>query len=731
MTTTVFLRKKLLSTMLAAVLLLLLASPPSAAAAETVAAVQGNDGVRILFNDDRTFKGNSASQDAYFEVGQGLVSAAGSYIDLFISHSNTLLSELSSLTVLVDDVPVDSIQLTTENANRTEWRVGLPDANLKAGYHKITLAAKLRSNNLICEDPDNPSSWLVVMSSSRIKLKLVPNGEPANLGNYPGPFVARGEADPIKAVLIVPDTPSKAEFAAAARLSQYLAAQTSSGRLLVPIFTESDAGEDLLASNNAIWIGGESRWKGAGVKLMTEGADAVARSSAQDSVGTDFISLTPSSWNPVLLQLVVSGSGDSLIRAADILTHSALYRQLQGTSMPIPSTVEDSLQQAPETGNPYEVSLADIGYNNLTVQNTAQGSVTVVYPIPGGWDLTDGATLRLKFTHSEAIAFHHSKATIRLNGTPVYSVELTKDTAKNGFLEVPLNPSVIGTSRSLAIEIAFQFAERADGTNSTSTSSVVSCGTSGPLGSWARIDPASTISYTPATRHTAYLQSLPFPYVVGGAWQPTTFVLERADTASLQLAMTLIGALGTGNPDTQNIDLVTTDVADWADQLQDRHVVYIGTTASMPIKLRDYAGSYAKFEETVVTAKSGAVQLLPAIQRDAAYMQLTTSPLGIDTDRRLLVLTATSTKRLSLLSTALVGDAEGDGLSGRFVAIDSQGKLYAFPDTQDAEASYEIKPSKQSRWSVSGVSVPMFGLAFVAIMVLAFLALWFNRRKQD
>lgn len=725
MLTTISIRKKLIPALLAAVLLFLSFGSPSGAAAETTAAAQYNDGVRNLFNDDRTFRGNNASQDAYFEIGQGLVSAAGSYIDLFISHSPTLLPELSSLTVLVDDVPAGSMKLTADNASRTEWRVGLPDANLGAGYHKITLAAKLRSNSLICEDPENPSSWMVVMSASRIKLKLVPSGETTDLGAYPAPFIERGEANPVKAVLIVPDAATQAEFAAAARLSQYLAAQTPDGRLSVPIFTESHASAERLAKNNAIWIGGASRWTAAGAKAHEAGIKA-----AGDGGQEDFIALTPSSWNPARSQLVVSGTGDSLFRAASILTDPSLYRQLQGRSMPIPPSLPASHREEPEAGKAYEVSLADLGYGNLTVQNAARGSANLVYPLPGGWDLPNGAVLRLRFTHSKAIAFYRSKATVRLNGTPVASVNLTEETADAGFLEVPLKPSVIGASRSLSIEIAFQFEERSDNTDGTTASAAVACGPDDALGSWARIAPSSTIEYTPAARKSAYLQSLPFPYVADGVWQPTTFVMERADTASLQLAMTLIGAVGAGNPDTNSLDWLAVNTPGLRDRLKDREVVYIGSTAAMPGELRDYSGSYVKFDEASVAATSDDVQLLPTLRADGAYMQLTASPFGGD-NRQLLVLTATSTERLSLLSRALRGDADGDELSGRFVAIDGRGKVYAFPATQDAAPAYKDIPSGRTRWSDTGVSALGFGLAFLAVLALAFLALWYNRRKQD
>ncbi|MDF2924964.1 MAG: hypothetical protein K0R57_3878 [Paenibacillaceae bacterium] len=699
-------------------------SPTQPSSAEGIPA-SDTRGIREVFYDDRTFLGNSSIQDSYFEIGQGLTAGAGSYLDLYFAHSPTLQPDASTVTLLMDDKPLDSVTLNESNVKETHWRIDLSALGLGPGYHKLTVNAKLTGSDLFCQDPYDPSTWMIVYQKSRIALKLVPNGELLSLSAYPAPFVERGEADPLRTVLIVPDGPTQEEFGAAARLSQFFAAQGSSRTLELPIFTETEITEDRLKGNHLIWLGAADRWKGPGVKALAAAAQSAAEAGAVPASG--FISIAASPWEAARTVLALSGNGQELMNAVQILTNEPLYRQLQGKYEAISARLRTVRTEQPAVGQPYEITLRGLGYDNLSLQNALQGSISFQYPIPGGWDLPAGAKLNLAFTHSQSIVFNKSVATVRLNGTPVASVNLTAKTAEGGVLEVPLPPEVIGTNRTLSIEIAFQFInpaatdamERQFGCSET------------VLGDWAKIDASSSISFTPAARHQAYLQFLPFPFVVDNAWNAVTMVMKRPDTRHLQLAMTLIGLMGAGNPETGDLKWLTPDAQGWTEQLVDRNAIYIGTTAEMPDELRSYTGSYVLFQPDSIVSQSPEVELLSALQSQSAAMQLTVSPFAGE-HRRLLMVTATSEERLNAWNKALTGNESRSKLNGRFVAMDRQDSIYAFAGTQDLQGPYLEQPDNQkNHWSTFQASLPMFTIALVSLLLLAFLALWFNRQKRD
>src|SRR5690606_13899906 len=87
--------------------------------ASVAAAALPNDGrsaeSRVIFFNEQVFRGEGSKQDAFFEIGKGQRSADGSHIELYFSHSETLLPEYSTLTVLLDDVPLGSIALDESN----------------------------------------------------------------------------------------------------------------------------------------------------------------------------------------------------------------------------------------------------------------------------------------------------------------------------------------------------------------------------------------------------------------------------------------------------------------------------------------------------------------------------------------------------------------------------------------------------------------------------------------
>lgn len=702
-------------------IILCISLPYSSALAEQNGTVMSasSDGVREVFFDDRTFHGDSARQDSYFEIGRGLSAGSGSYLELYYAHSETLLPDASSLTVMVDDVPVDSVALNADNVKETHWRIDLSALNLGAGYHKLTFNAKLKSSELICEDLQNPSSWMVIYKKSKVSLHLSSVGETADFAIYPAPFIERGAANPLKAFIIVPNDMQQDEFATAARLSQFFSAQSSAGSLALPIYYEKDISEAQLKAHHTIWIGGPDRWQGPGRTAY----------GSTESAGGDSgsIAVIPSPWNAAQAALLLDGSGDTLIHAAQILTEESLYRQLQGRRISVSAELAPTPATNVAAGKPFSVTLRELGYDNLSLQNAAQGSITFNYSLPNGWDIQDDATLHLKFTHSESIVFNKSVATVRLNGVPVASAKLTAITASDGLLEVPLDPSVIGTSRTLSIEIAFEFVNPAA---SDKLEREVGCAET-TIGDWAKVDTASSISFTPVARSFAYLQSLPFPFVTDQSWNMTTFIVGHPDTSHLQLAMTLIGLIGAGGAETRDLRWISAQDANWSAQAEDRNIVYVGTTTEMPTEFRSFSGSYVKFSQETIDSQSDAVELLDPLRQNSAVMQLTDSPLG-GTDRRLLLLTATSDERLSALRGILTNNENRSKLSGRLAAIDNKGDIYSFASTQDPAVPYSSETvTPKARWSDLQGSTPLFAVLLAVVLTLAFVALWMNRQRKD
>lgn len=693
------------------------------ATAATGLNAEGNRTVAIYY-DDLVLRGNSARHDAFFEIGKGQQVVAGSYIDLQFSHSPALVPELSYLTVLVDDIPIGGIALNSRDAKKRSWRLDLSELQLGPGYHKVSLLARMKlSSAQVCEDPSNELLWLVAHKTSKAVLKLGSMYAAADLSWYPSPFLERGGDNPLQAIMIVPDRIGQAEFAAAARLSQFFTAQTPDGRLHIPVFIESDVTEAMLQDRHAIWLGSVDQWRSSGLRLSEAAANAAGRSLKDQGVVVE----VESPWNKARTHLLITGNAEQLSVAADILTTETLYRQLQGSLLNVPE--KQALlerQEAAKPGDPHAITLRQMGYERLKTENVLHGSTQFGYNLPINLDWGDGVRLHLKYSHSKSILYHKSVMTVKVNGTPVESVGLTERTSAGAVLDLRIEPSIMGASRRMNVEVGFQFENSAGG---QSADQGYSCGDTN-LGDWAVIDGESMLSFTPKEREAANLQSLPFPFVKGKGWESTAILAPSMGTRELQLAMTLIGKMGANMPDTAGLQMELTSAPGWEERVRNRHIVFIGTAAGIPASLNGFAGSYVRFAGDAVVSQSPLVQLLEPLQRNFAVMQLTLSPLS--TDHRMLLMVAATSERLGTIGQTLTHPLESGKLSARFVAIDSKGAAYAFPDTEERTERTPVAPgTPNARWSNFSISGFAFAAVLLAIvLVIAFAVYWGYRKAK-
>lgn len=652
-----------------------------AAAAESDA---GNSEPLNAFSEDRVFKGENAKQDAYFEIGKNRTVLPGSTVDISYSHSATLHPDYSTLTVLLDDVPIASVPLDHTNTDVDDWKIDISSFDLKPGFHKLSFWAKMKVNAAVCEDPQNSSAWLTIRNDSKINLRMAGSGSVADLTIYPSPFVARGAAKPVQTVLVVPDDINESEFKAAARLSQFFAAQSPNGLLRTPIVIESDATDAALSGASPIWLGAPDRWKDQGRKAMNafgasvSGGEVIAKQGA--------IGVVASPWNEARSSMVVTGDGDKLVRGAEILTTELLYKQLQGGYSVIPDELPDAASREEDgTDKPYVLTLEKLGYGNLVTEDVLQGGSSIYYPIPNNWDLNGGATLRLKYKHSKSILFNKSVMKVLLNGTPVQSVNLVDRTSDGGEVDVRLDPSVIGASRGLNIEVRFQFVNPTGGQELAEQGTF--CSADNLMGDWALVDKTSYFAFTPDKRASYNLDSLPFPFVVGNDWTDTTVVLGKKSTRELVAIMTMLGKSGTKIGNRSDVKLASASDPNLRQELTDRNLIYVGASSDLPADLNGYAGSYVKFSDGGIVSRSERVPMLSELARQTAVLQLTDSP--ISPGRSVLLLAATGADELSYIGDALSDPAANGAISGRFVAIDARTQVHAFPDTADKAALAE------------------------------------------
>jgi hypothetical protein len=691
---------------------------PSAASAETFP----------IFFTERIIKGDNSREEAFFEIGKSRKVLPGSFIDIYYGHSPALLPKTSTLTVFMDDVPISSVLLDETNREKAHWRIDISKYLVNSGFHKLSFMAHMEIANNVCVDPNNEATWMVINKESTINLNLGKSYANADLTWYPSPFLEKGSQQPLQSILVVPDDIEQAEFTAAARLVQFFSAQSQSNRLNVPIYAESDLTDTLLRDNNIIWLGRTGHWKERGQLI-----EDTYRKQADPAIqGQGFISVGISPWNAELSGLVVSGTADELKNGVSILTDESLYSQLLGKAAAIPAALKK--QETPNEfthGSSYTVSFEKMGYNNITVGGKTQGSTVINYSLPIYSDIEDGAKLTLAFKHSKSIYLGQSVISVKLNGTPVDSHKLSEASSDDGLIEVDFKQDLIGIKRTLDIEVIFEFV------NSNSNNAQIqkeACMNPNPIGNWAVIDKASTLTYTPVERKSFNLQSIPYSFIVNGRWNEATFLVpDKFGTKELNIAMTLVGILGKNALDNSDLSLTKTSAAGLKDLLRTRNVVYLGTAKDLPDFMNGFPDSSVQFKDDKMISLTKNVELLSELQSRSAVIQLSRSPLN--ENKTLLVLAATSADRESSISDVLTSPVESAKITGKFVVIDSQNKVHAFAEEPaPLKAVAKAKPTSINNFlngqDKFGLDGSVFVLAFVVMMALVAGIVWLAQKRR-
>ncbi len=247
----------------------------------------------------------------------------GAFLDLVLAASPLLDQDRSSVTVLLNWVPVRSYLLKTENSDRLTYRLQLPAKSLRPGINSMAVRFNLYARRAEWCGPLAPErAWAVLYSDSALVLPVGSDKMPLNLANLPYPFVKNGTTS--GAYLALPDDP--------ALLTDSLQVAVILGRQALGDSTELRAGLAAELSNE------DKRNHDIVVQGLPQGTNLLATIGPKlplslevdaqralqkpelvllglkDAANLGIIEIVPSPWNPERSLLVVSGTSEEMAR---------------------------------------------------------------------------------------------------------------------------------------------------------------------------------------------------------------------------------------------------------------------------------------------------------------------------------------------------------------------------------------------------------------------------------
>jgi cellulose synthase operon protein B len=663
----------------------------------------------FIFQDDKVITGVSNQQDYYFEVAKSRKVTQGSFILLQYSHSPTLLPNRSTITVVLDGVPLGSKFLNEDNVTQTGWKLDLSNQELKPGFHKLSIKTRMEVSGNVCQDQNNEANWMILHKESVIHLNLQNVYNTVDLSWYPSPFLEKSSTDPLKTIFVVPDEVSNEELQALSRITQYFSQLASSANLSFSVYHESEVPgllENDQNDRNMIFLGERQKWMGIGKNIL---GLLMANNENGIKVGV-------SPWNPSKSVMVITGNANEITNASILLSNSKLVSQLYGNYINTTNTV--TVPQEPNGEDSKDkVTLEDLGYQDLVIESLSVGSATISYTLPQEWEVTGNGRLHLSFRHSKTLNFAQSLVVVRLNDVPVTSQYLTAESSDSGVLDVNI-PKELIQGNTVNVEVSFQF-----------NSAKEACTGNSQIGNWAVIDKSSYFNIGHRMKDTVDLQSLPFPFANNNGWNDTTFILSsHPSSQELSLFSTFLGIYHHNSSEIGAIHIVQGKTANQVPH--DQQIIYVGNTNDLPFANQVKLPFTIDPQKGSLVSNDSSIPFLDRLKNHVAVMAMAASPFS--SDKNYLVVAGTDGDSLERLQKTLVDRNAISKIQGQLVIVDRLDEIHSFltttQDTKPGVFNQLLDMANQQNNTVFQRIV--FIVVFVVILAGTGFLLWRISKKE-
>lgn len=417
-----------------------LAQDAEADAAEAAEALEPDLIYEAVFEDamyvekDIMLHGLTGYGNVSFSMPRGWELAADPELVLRYAHSGELIPGQSSLTALVNDVPVATVELNAENAAGGELVAVVPRGVLDE-YNTVTFAG-VHKRTESCQDPYDMSLWTRIAKDSLIRFPVRRVPVDGELLEYPYPLFDELGFGPMRLTWVAgPGGRSPQSLTAAGHLALGL------GRLAdyrgVEMAPPVERVED--ASSHALMVGTVSE--------IPQVSELVDTSTIKDDQG--LVAILPNPADPKKAVLVVTSHTDrGLMSAVSALNSNTRLQTLSGPSAVTSNALDDRLPESRQEPLPvagFEAAVSDLGLEDATVRGYYAPQFRVPIVLEGDAAIRpEGGVARIDYAYSAGLDTRLSTIEVRLNGVTLRSAPLNeRGGEQDATLRVRLPPEVV------------------------------------------------------------------------------------------------------------------------------------------------------------------------------------------------------------------------------------------------------------------------------------------------
>jgi len=610
---------------------------------------------------DNHFVGAFNNQTFFFYLNDNWNAAANNYLDLTFSHSQVAQNYRSTLTVLLNENPIFSIDLNNTNRTNRNIRVNLPAYLINPGYNNVSLKIYKRMTDKPCEDLFNPANWFSLSRNTFFHLEYLEKKDDFDLSQYPYPYFKTGRENPVDSLLVLPATFSKDHLTAAANLALSFGKNEPFKNVNIKLQKGYPENENILRDNNLIFIGNDLDFP------------ALSQSLKNDYLDGPFIEEFVSPWNPNKKVLRLCAAGDELSFLSKTLFYEKLTKQMKRKQQILK---KEGVVFPDFDTNGETITLEQLGYKDIVLKGVYQQYATFNYQLPEGWKLKKGASINLNYRFSEALEFGNSTLTVFVNKIPIGSNTLLLENARGDKVSFEI-PAELWDEKALSIEIAFYFDLRN-----------IDCTKRYEEQAWAVINKESSLNL-PHQKVTGYLNDYPSSFYNNGVLDNLSVVLpDQPGIEVINTALNLFAFLGHQTNSIGDVELLL--CKDVQEKHKKQNMIFLGLPSSHHFIAQINSDLWVKYNfEEGHFEPNDSFYFLEEMSKEAGIVQYINSPWN--KEKNILIGTAENSahlKNTELLLTALDIFPQ---MKGVVSFLDDYGQVFTFtrPENKKIELNEE------------------------------------------
>lgn len=579
------------------------------------------------YENDIKMNGVISSNEKFFNVNSNW-NVKNAKLNLVFTKSELLDVDYSTITIFVNDTPIESQKLSGKKEYKKDTVIDIPKDLIIDGYNKVTIKAYKTISDLVCRDDSNTANWLVLHKESNISVQYDYKESNNFISDYNNDILQSEDGLSLNTTLLIPDKYSSSELSAGMILSSNFG-----NKLKYDNFNfEFQKYSDLKNKNkNIIFIGKENNSPSEILNLFS--------TKEKENLNKNcVIKQTSSPFNKSNKILLILSNNDDLIKnASKLLSSNNIIKSLNKNVIIINENTDVS-DLDKEINN--RISLKQLGYENLEVKGPFTQEITFDVNTPKNKIVTSSSKLHFNIRYADNLDFDRSLVTIYVNDIPIGSKKLSKDKSNNDSLELNLPKEVI-EKNYYGVKVVFNL-ELLD----------VQCVTRDTDNPWAYISNDSYFDFDYKDNNSLNFKSYPYPFVENNKFNNLNIVVPNNSSSNdLTTLANTIAYMGR-DVDFNSGELNVVKENELKSKDKDNNLLIYGTPYSNPL-IKDlnkdlnikFTNDYKEFES------NDKIKFVNNYASELTSIQLLKSPYN--KNKNIMVITSTKDKYLPLVTTYL------------------------------------------------------------------------------